>query len=243
MGQRLESSAERRLQTFRQSLAVDLFTRHDPFWDRVDEVRRGWLLEVVSRVPPALDIDHAHLPPLFYEEVWGTRAVPEHPDFIRRSILLGQLRAEFVPETHHVDGASFRSEDVCHGFLSGCLLYDPPAGDLLAYADAPVAAYGDFFNRISHHEHVDPPDVWSARLAAVGLDVTEHAYYFSPSAHRVFDVAHYIGVPSLISKRLTGKWVIHPVQARLLERWYRRHYEEPFPDEGAYQFVRCVKRA
>jgi len=104
------------------------------------------------------------------------------------------------------------------------------------------AAYGNFFNRISHHEHVDPPDVWTTRLAAVGLDVTEHAYYFSPRAHRVFDLAHYIGVPSLISKRLTGNWVIHPVQAKVLERWYRRYYEEPLPDEGAYQFVQCVKR-
>ncbi|HEV2065538.1 MAG TPA: class I SAM-dependent methyltransferase [Thermomicrobiales bacterium] len=103
-------------------------------------------------------------------------------------------------------------------------------------------AYGSFFNRISHHEHVDPPDVWIARLGAVGLDVTEHAYYFSPSAHRVFDIAHYIGAPSLISKRLTGKWVIHPVQAKVLERWYRRYYEEPLPAEGAYQFVQCVKR-
>ena len=31
-------------------------------------------------------------------------------------------------------------------------------------------------------------------------------------------------------------------QARPLERWYRRYYEEPLPEVGAYQFVRCVKR-
>jgi SAM-dependent methyltransferase len=102
-------------------------------------------------------------------------------------------------------------------------------------------AYGSFFNRISHHEHVDPPEVWQERLAATGLEVVEHRYYFSPAAHRTFDLAHYIGVPNLISKRLLGKWVLHPVQTKPLEWWYRRYYEEPLPEAGAYQFVRCVK--
>lgn len=103
-------------------------------------------------------------------------------------------------------------------------------------------AYGDFFNRISHHEHVDTIATWTERLDAVGLDVVEHAYYFSPAAHRVFDMAHYIGVPNLITKRLFGKWVVHPAQAKVLDRWYRRYYDEPLPETGAYQFVRCVKR-
>jgi SAM-dependent methyltransferase len=104
-------------------------------------------------------------------------------------------------------------------------------------------AYGNLFNRISHHHHVDPPEVWRQRLERVGLEVVEHHYYFSPAAHRVFDLAHYIGVPNLISKRLLGKWVIHPVQARPLERWYRRFYDEPLTGDGAYQFVRCIRRA
>ncbi|MDQ4045196.1 MAG: class I SAM-dependent methyltransferase [Chloroflexota bacterium] len=103
-------------------------------------------------------------------------------------------------------------------------------------------AYGTFFNRISHHHHVDPPDVWRRRFEAVGLEVVEHHYYFSPEAHRAFDLAHYIGVPNLITKRLLGRWVIHPLQARPLERWYRRYYEESLPEAGAYQFVRCVRR-
>ena len=104
------------------------------------------------------------------------------------------------------------------------------------------AAYGAFFNRISHHEHVDPPEAWRERLAAAGLDMVEHRYYFSPVAHRTFDLAHYIGVPNLITKRLFGRWVVHPVQAWPLERWYRRYFEEPYPEVGAYQFVRCVRR-
>lgn len=100
-------------------------------------------------------------------------------------------------------------------------------------------AYGKRMNRISYHYHVDPPDVWRARLEAVGLEMVEHAYYFSPAAHRTFDLAHYVGVPNLITKRLFGAWVVHPVQAKPLEWWYRRYYDEPLPTAGAYQYVRC----
>lgn len=103
-------------------------------------------------------------------------------------------------------------------------------------------AYGDAFNRISHHHHVDPPAVWNARFDAVGLDVEEHHYYFSASAHHAFDVAHYLGVPNLLTKRLLGRWILHPLQAKPYERWYRRFYDEPLPEQGAYQFVRCRKR-
>jgi hypothetical protein len=102
-------------------------------------------------------------------------------------------------------------------------------------------AYGQFFNRISHHYHVDPPAVWSERLRSVGLEIDEHVYYFSPAAHRAFDLAHYLGLPNLISKRLLGSWVLHPAQTRPLEAWYRRYYEEPLPPAGAYQFLRARK--
>lgn len=106
-----------------------------------------------------------------------------------------------------------------------------------------ATAYGHVFNRISHHYHVDPPDVWKARLNSVGLEIDEHRYYFSSSAHRAFDLAHYLGIPNLVTKRLFGKWVLHPLQTKPFERWYRRYYDEPLPDTGAYQFVRAHKRA
>jgi len=105
-----------------------------------------------------------------------------------------------------------------------------------------ATSYGDFFNKVSHHYHVDPPEVWNRRLELVGLEVVEHFYYFSESAHHAFDIAHYLGLPNLASKRLLDKWVLHPVQAKPFERWYRRYYDEPLPEKGAYQFVRCVKR-
>ena len=105
-----------------------------------------------------------------------------------------------------------------------------------------AAAYGRFFDRISYHEHVDPPTVWQQRFATAGLDLVEHQYYFSSRAHRAFDASHYLGVGNLVSRKLTGRWVPHPAVGRAFERWLRRYAEEPVPQPtGAYQFVRAVR--
>lgn len=109
--------------------------------------------------------------------------------------------------------------------------------------DRASAAYGDFFNRISYHYHVDPPGVWKERLRRVGLDVIEHTYYFSEQAHHAFDLAHYLGIPNLLSKRALGRWVLHPAQTKPFARWYRRYYDEPLPVTGAYQFLVARKQS
>lgn len=101
--------------------------------------------------------------------------------------------------------------------------------------------YGRFFNRISYHYHVYPPEEWRRRLGAVGLAVEEQTYYFSAAAHRRFDLSHYLGIPSLVSKRLLGKWMLFDWQRKLFERWLRPYYEESLPEVGAYQFVLCRK--
>lgn len=103
--------------------------------------------------------------------------------------------------------------------------------------------YGHFFNRISYHHHVYPREEWRRLFTAVGLDMVEHTYYFSAAAHRAFDLCHYLSIPGLVAHTLTGRWVIHPAQVRPFEPWIRRFYDEPFPAVGAYQFIKCVKRA
>jgi SAM-dependent methyltransferase len=103
--------------------------------------------------------------------------------------------------------------------------------------------YGRFFNQISHHHHIEPLCVWHDRLEAVGLEVVDEQYYFSPQAHRAFDLCHYLGVPNLITRKLFGRWVLHPTLTLPFERWLRRYYEEPLPQPtGAYQFIRSIKR-
>ncbi len=102
-------------------------------------------------------------------------------------------------------------------------------------------AYGNFFNKISKHYHTYSPEVWKEKLESLGFKVIEQKYYFSQKAHHTFDLCHYIALPMWITKRLFGKWVIHPAITKPLEPILRKHYEEPWPDEGAYHFLIAVK--
>lgn len=43
-----------------------------------------------------------------------------------------------------MQSSRFHSADFWDGFLSGCLVYDPPPDNLLGFADHPIATYGDY---------------------------------------------------------------------------------------------------
>lgn len=104
--------------------------------------------------------------------------------------------------------------------------------------------YGDWFNTHSAHSHTDPPRVWQERLDRLGFTVSRWQYYMTPAGHRAFDLAHYLGVPNLISRKLTGRWVLwhNPVTLPLVERWLRPHYEAGPPDVGPYIFFEARRK-
>lgn len=100
-------------------------------------------------------------------------------------------------------------------------------------------AYERYFNHISRHHHCDGPQVWQQRLAAAGLEMADSFYYFSRRATHALDLGHYLGVPSLVAKKLFGRWILAPTRWNLglTERWLRPLYEEPRTETGAYLFV------
>jgi SAM-dependent methyltransferase len=103
--------------------------------------------------------------------------------------------------------------------------------------------YERTFNRISRHHHCDPPEVWQQRLAAADLNLEQAFYYFSERAHHALDMGHYLGAPSLVAKKLWGRWILVPRRwnLALTERWLRPLYEEPLPGVGAYLFFVAKK--
>ena len=104
-------------------------------------------------------------------------------------------------------------------------------------------AYRAFFNRVARHHHCDGPEVWEARLAAVGLRVVRSWPYFSRRALVALEWGHYLGFPSLVAKWLTGRWVVCRSRANLwlTERLVRPLFEEPLPREGACWFFVAEK--
>jgi len=100
-------------------------------------------------------------------------------------------------------------------------------------------AYRRFFNKISRHHHCDSPAVWQQRLERAGFQIDQWWHYFSPEALRVLEWGHYFGVPSLLTKVLTGRWILSPTRWNFaLTRWMtQRFYDEPVDQEnGAYTF-------
>jgi SAM-dependent methyltransferase len=105
-------------------------------------------------------------------------------------------------------------------------------------------AYLEWFNRKSVHFHFDSPAVWKARFERAGLEVKSWRYYLSPRAAHVFHRSHYLSLPHLFAKKLTGRWVPMPRHmdnafwVHLLRRWL----DEPAPEAGSCIAFVCTRR-
>jgi len=100
---------------------------------------------------------------------------------------------------------------------------------LCRFADCRLAdLYRSFFNRISRHYHCDGAEVWERRLEAAGLRLVRWWPYFSRRALTALEWGHYLGLPSLLCKKLTGRWILSPSRANLwlTERLVRPFYRE-----------------
>jgi SAM-dependent methyltransferase len=110
-----------------------------------------------------------------------------------------------------------------------------------------IKALGDrylkWFNRRARHFHVDPPDVWMRRFNAAGLEVVHWRYLIPFSSHIVFELSHYFSVPSVLVKRLFGRWVLWPGKARFrpLLRVVNSVARSGPSDHGAGLFFVCKR--
>lgn len=99
-------------------------------------------------------------------------------------------------------------------------------------------AYRAWFQRISRHIHCDPPEVWIPRLEQAGFRVVQWWHYFPPEALRALEWGHYLGLPSLVSKKLTGRWLLTSARWNVapVVAWLRRFLGESAHPQGAYTF-------
>jgi SAM-dependent methyltransferase len=101
------------------------------------------------------------------------------------------------------------------------------------------AGYGRWFNRRSRHWHTLSAGAWSDELGRRGFTVERAHGYFTAAAHRVFDLLHYLGTPALLTRRLSGRWVLwrNPVTRWLATRALGRFADPSAAQPGAYVFV------
>lgn len=98
--------------------------------------------------------------------------------------------------------------------------------------------YTDWFRRISRVAHADGPAVWEKRLEQAGFRLERTWHYFSPAAMRTLEWGHYFGVPSLVARKLTGKWILVPERWNLWLTWrmIRQHAVAQPIEDGTFTF-------
>ncbi len=127
-------------------------------------------------------------------------------------------------------------------------LNDELAGNrLLLAVGAPrtAARYRRGFAKMQRHEHMYTPEEWARRVVDAGFDVVEQRGYMSARAARIFDVGHVTGLPTVVTRRLTGRWVMVP------RRWWLAPKErllvplvaEHDPPDATGCFIVARKRA
>jgi len=102
-----------------------------------------------------------------------------------------------------------------------------------------AAGYRRLFNRISRHQHTDDTQTWEVRLNKAGLRIINHWDYFSPKALAALEWGHLGGLPSLVARKLFGRWnlVESHWNFALLEPILRKIYDaEETRADGAYSF-------
>lgn len=106
-----------------------------------------------------------------------------------------------------------------------------------------AASYGRWFNQISYHFNTLSASEWTARFNAAGLEVETCRPYFSAAALKLFDFSHYYGAPALLTRKLTGRWLLAPpfTPNLLWEPILRRIYDAPTPADAPYYFFVCRK--
>jgi SAM-dependent methyltransferase len=98
--------------------------------------------------------------------------------------------------------------------------------------------YTEWFRRISRVQHADGPETWERRLEKAGFRLEKWWHYFSPSAMRVLEWGHYFGLPSLVARKLTGRWIIAPAKWNLwlTEKYVRRYASIEPVEDGTFTF-------
>jgi SAM-dependent methyltransferase len=105
-------------------------------------------------------------------------------------------------------------------------------------------SYTEWFRRISRVQHAEGPLAWQSRLEQAGFQLERWWHYFSPSAMRVLEWGHYFGLPSLVAKKLTGRWVLIPEKWNLwmTEKFIQRYAAIDPIEDGTFTFYIAKKR-
>jgi SAM-dependent methyltransferase len=104
-------------------------------------------------------------------------------------------------------------------------------------------AYQEWFMDMSRTVNLLTEEEWEERLGSSGFTLEQAIRYFSPAALRLLEWGHYLGAPTLLPRKLLGRWIIAPTRWNLwlTDRIVRKYYVELPSEEGTYTFYLARK--
>lgn len=104
-------------------------------------------------------------------------------------------------------------------------------------------AYEHFFIRISRHNNMYSPKQWEEILNEAGFKLERHWHYFPPKSLHVLEMGHYYGLPSLLIRWLTKRWILVSKKWNLaLTHQYLKAFALPEADQkGTYTWYVAKK--
>lgn len=104
--------------------------------------------------------------------------------------------------------------------------------------------YTEWFRVVTRTVNLDWEDGWKSRLERAGFILIRSVRYFPPRALRTLEWGHYFGLPSLVARKLTGRWILLPTRLNLglTEAFVRRYYRQPLAGDGTYTFFLARRR-
>lgn len=105
-------------------------------------------------------------------------------------------------------------------------------------------AYARLFTRISRHINMLSPEEWKRRLGTAGFDVEDYWHYFPPAALHALEWGHYFGLPSYLTRKLFGRWVLAPARwnLALTRRIFAAHANHGADPQGTYTWYVARRR-
>lgn len=100
--------------------------------------------------------------------------------------------------------------------------------------------YKNYMRQKQVHLNLFSFEKWKQTFTNAGFRIKKAEGYLSPSACRLIDVCHYLSIPSLITYKLFGKWVLWPRLASSYPiSWFAKILDEPveLANSGAIFFV------
>ena len=108
----------------------------------------------------------------------------------------------------------------------------------------PAEFYRMLFNKVSRHHHPDPVVKWEYKLKSAGFEIIKSWNYFPKTSLKILEWGHLFGIPSWLSKKIFGKWILFSSHWNLwiISIWLKKHYlMEQDSHEGAYTFFIAKK--